>query len=300
MNHHIRAYMALVIATVFWSGNYLLGKVAVASMSPFSVVFLRWALALPLLLLFAHVIEHPDWRGILKHWRFLALQGTLGLFAYNFLLYEALQTSSPFGASLINAANPALIALAASVLLHEHIGWRGTIGIVFALVGVLVVLTHGNLLALFANSFGTGDLLMLGVIVVWTAYTMCARKGPSLPPITQVAAQAGIMVCAMAIMAPSIGVTAPHSVQAWGSLAFIAIFPSCGSYILWNHALTIVDSARAGVFLNLITVFTVLGSLIIGTTITLPQIVGGIIIMFGVVLTTLPRRSTTTDDTHRK
>ena len=88
----------------------------------------------------AKVVEHPDWMAVLHHWRFLLMQGLLGLFAYNFLLYAALRTSSAFAASLINAANPALIALTALIVLHERVGWRGGVGIALALLGVLVVL----------------------------------------------------------------------------------------------------------------------------------------------------------------
>ncbi|MCI1642499.1 MAG: DMT family transporter [Actinomyces sp.] len=82
----------------------------------------RWAIALVPLILVAQVVEHPDWSAVLSHWRFRLLQGALGLFAYNMLLYEALRTSSAFAASLINAANPALIALTALAVLRERIG----------------------------------------------------------------------------------------------------------------------------------------------------------------------------------
>ncbi|MCI1218481.1 DMT family transporter [Bifidobacterium crudilactis] len=135
MSKRARAFLALVAATAFWAGNYVFGKVAVAGMSPFSIVFLRWAIALVPLAIVSQLIEHPDWHTVLQHWRFLLMQGLLGVFANNFLLYAALRVSTPFAASLINAANPALIALAAAIVLHERIGWRGGAGIVVALVG---------------------------------------------------------------------------------------------------------------------------------------------------------------------
>lgn len=291
MNAHARAYLALIAAALFWAGNYVFGKVAVAGMSPFSIVFLRWTIALVPLVAIAKVVEHPDWMAVLHHWRFLLMQGLLGLFAYNFLLYAALRTSSAFAASLINAANPALIALTALIVLHERVGWRGGVGIALALLGVLVVLTHGDLAHLLTTPFSAADLLMLGVIVVWTAYTIAARKGPRLPPITQVAIQTALIVAGLTFVAPFAGVALPDSTPAWWSLAFIAIFPSCGSYVLWNRALSVVSSGRAGVFLNLITLFTALGALATGTPITIAQIAGGLIIIGGVLLTTLPVRS---------
>lgn len=211
MNAHARAYLALIAAALFWAGNYVFGKVAVAGMSPFSIVFLRWTIALVPLVAIAKVVEHPDWMAVLHHWRFLLMQGLLGLFAYNFLLYAALRTSSAFAASLINAANPALIALTALIVLHERVGWRGGVGIALALLGVLVVLTHGDLAHLLTTPFSAADLLMLGVIVVWTAYTIAARKGPRLPPITQVAIQTALIVAGLTFVAPFAGVALPDS-----------------------------------------------------------------------------------------
>lgn len=289
MNSHTRSVLSLIAATAFWAGNYVFGKVAVAGMSPFSIVFLRWAIALIPLALIAQFVEHPDWRMVLRHWRFLLLQGILGLFAYNVLLYAALRVSTAFAASLINAANPALIALAALVVLHERLGWRGGVGIAMALVGVLIVLTRGDL-TILTTAFSAGSLLMLGVIVVWTAYTIAARRGPRLPPVATVTVQVAFVVAGLGVAVPFVGVTLPDSGPALASLLFIAVFPSCLSYVLWNTALTVIPSGRAGVFLNLITLFTALWALATGESITASQVVGGLTIIAGVLLTALPTR----------
>lgn len=290
VSERARAYVALVVATALWAGNFIVGKYAIASMSPFSIAFLRWALALAPLLATAQLVERPDWREVARHWLFLLVQGVLGLFAYNLLLYAALRTSTPFSASLINAANPALIALAALVVLRERIGVWGGVGIGLSLLGVLIVLTQGRLGDLLATRLGPGDALMLLGIGTWTVYTVAARRGPRIPPITQVAAEAALVVVPLAVAAPFVGVTFPDSGAAWGSLAFIALFPSCVAYVLWNRALIVVPSGRTGVFLNLITVFTAVWALIAGTPISAAQVVGGCTIVAGVVLTTLPSR----------
>ncbi|MFT8593606.1 MAG: DMT family transporter [Bifidobacterium sp.] len=284
MKRHTKAIVALVAASAFWAGNYVFGKVAVEDMSPFSIVLLRWAIALVPLAIIAQTVEHPDWLAVMRHWRFLLMQSLLGLFAYNFLLYEALRGSTAFGASLINAANPALIALAALFVLHEGIGWRGGAGIALALVGVLIVLTHGDFTTL-TTIFDPSSILMLAAIGVWTAHTIAARKGPRLPPVTAVTIQVAFIVVGLGVAAPFVGVTLPSTGSALGSLLFIAIFPSCLSYVLWNTALTVISSGKAGVFLNLITVFTALWALATGEAIGASQIVGGVTIIVGVLLT---------------
>ncbi|MFT8357340.1 MAG: DMT family transporter [Bifidobacterium aquikefiri] len=287
MKRRSQAIVALTLAAAFWAGNYVFGKVAVADMSPFSIVLLRWSIALVPLVIISQTVEHPDWLSVLRHWPFLLMQSALGLFAYNFLLYEALRSSTAFAASLINAANPALIALAAMAVLHERIGWRGAIGIAVALIGVLVVLTQGDFSTL-ATIFTPGSMLMIAVICSWTAYTIAMRKGPKLPPITAVTIQVAFIVIGLGSIAPFVGVTLPSSGPALGSLLFIAVFPSCLSYVLWNTALTVIPSGRAGVFLNLITVFTALWAVATGELISVAQIVGGMTIIVGVMLTSWP------------
>jgi drug/metabolite transporter (DMT)-like permease len=280
--------VALVLAALFWAGNYVFGAIAVTTMDPFSLTFLRWAFAVVPLVVLAQVMERPDWRAILRRWPYLALRGALGLAAYSLLLYLALSHTNALAASLINAANPALIAVAARVLLGDELGPLSVIGVAAALVGVLVILTQGDLAAVFDTSIGVGEWLMLGAIVAWTAYTLAARYGPELPPIGATAAEAGLVVAGMALLAPFLGVTLPPTPAAGWSLLFIVVFPSCASYVLWNRATAVVPPALAGVSLNLIVVFAALATAFQGIPITGAQVTGGLIILVGVVLTCLP------------
>ena len=65
---------------------------------------------MPLLLL-AHFVEKPDWRAVLRRWPVLLLLSVLGMSGYTLLLYGALGHTSAMNASLITAANPALIVV---------------------------------------------------------------------------------------------------------------------------------------------------------------------------------------------
>lgn len=280
-----KARLALIAATAFWAGNYIVGRLAMASFDPFSLTLLRWALAVVPLLLIAQFVERPNWREALRHWPFLVMQAGFGLIGYGLLVYAALSHTTAFAASLINAANPALIAITAWALLRERLGVRGWFGIVLAFLGVVVLLGDGDPSRILALQFGTGELYMLGAIAVWTAYTVAGRSGPKLPPITSVSLQATITVVILGAAIPWVGITAVNSPQAWWSLIFIAVFPSCASYVLWNRALQSIPPGRAGIYLNLITVFTAVAALLMGTPITPAHLVGGTAVLAGVLLT---------------
>lgn len=278
------AALSLVAATLFWAGNYVVGKIAVAELSPLSLVYLRWLLALVPLFLVAQVVERPQWRQVLRAWPWLLALSLFGLAGYNFLLYAALQFTDAFNASLINAFNPALILLASVVFLRERLSRAAVVGLLLALLGVLVILSKGSLPALLDAQHNAGDLLMLGAIVSWTAYTIIGRRAPRLPPITSTALQALILVMALTPVAVTQGIDLPQGPGTAWSLAYIALFPSLLSYVLWNRALQTIEPAKAGVFLNLITVFAAILTLLMGQALTLAQVLGGTVVIAGVAL----------------
>lgn len=281
--------LALVLATLFWAGNYVVGAFAVETVSPLALTFLRWSIAAVPLLVVAQLVEKPDWRAVLRQWPLHLALSASGMIAYTLLLYGALRHTSAIDASLINAANPAVIALCALALFRERTGPRAAGGILLGLLGVLVVLTEGDLAAVLGLRVNLGNALMLGAILVWSLYTIFGRRLVGSPPIASTAVQA---VAAVAVLAPAAlryGVEWPQEPGAAASLLFIAVFPSVGSYLLWNTALRRVPAGRAGVYLNLITVFTVLLSLALGDSLSPVQAGGGALVFCGIALVTATR-----------
>ena len=269
-----------------WAGNYIVGGLAVQAMSPVELTWLRWSLACVPLLILAQVVEKPHWGQVLRHWPRLLLLAALGVGGYNLLLYTALQYTTPQSASLINAANPAVMVVLAAVLLRERIGWREFTGLILGLFGVVLVITNGALASVFTRTPNVGDVLMVGAIVVWSLYTIVGRGLP-VPPITATALQGTIVAVVLAPVAVLGGVSWPADAAIGWAVIFIAIFPSIGSYVLWNAALKSIPPSRAGLFLNLITVFTVIIAVVLGAQLTTPQLAGGLIVFAGVALSTI-------------
>jgi drug/metabolite transporter (DMT)-like permease len=276
--------LALVGATLFWAGNYVLGAVAVREMSPVSLTALRWALAAVPLAVIAQVVERPDWRAVLRTWPRQVVLALLGMVGYALFVYTALQHTSSVNASLVNALNPALIALLGAAVARRAPSGRAVVGMLVGLLGVLVVLTGGRLAALTSLELNVGDLLMVGAIVVWSVYTIGGRGLAGVPPIASTAVQAVIAAVVMAPFAAAGHVQWPSGRDATVALVVIAVLPSVGSYLLWNLALRRVPPAEAGSYLNLITVFTVLISAATGYALGAAQVVGGVLVLGGVLL----------------
>ncbi|QDY90606.1 DMT family transporter [Arthrobacter sp. UKPF54-2] len=282
----MKASLYLVLATLFWSGNFVVGQAAVASMTPLDLTFWRWTLAALPLLALAHFVEKPDWRAVLRRWPVLLLLSVLGMSGYTLLLYGALGYTSAMNASLITAANPALIVVMAIFLLGEKTTRLGWLGIGLGLLGVLLVLTRGELQRVFSLSINTGELMMTGAVVVWASYTIIARR-LDIPAIAATAAQVAIATVTLAPCALALNVRFPETPAEGWSLAYIAVFPSLGAYLLWNLALKTTPPGTAGNYLNLMVVFTAIITVALGTPLSLVQVVGGLMVVAGVLLTGL-------------
>lgn len=261
------------------------GKYVVAEMTPLQITFSRWLLAVFLLFPIAHWIERPNWKAVWKEWKLLFIMALLGIIGYNFLLYMALQFTTPINAALVNSINPTVIVLFSSLLLKERISLKSGLGLVISLLGVLLVLTKGQLQQLFQNTYNQGDLLMLLAILVWTIYSIIGRRMKTIPPIsaTAVSVSLGLLILLPFILIS--GIQFPQSSQAVIGILYMGIFPSVGSFIFWNVALRHIGASQAGIYLNLIVVFTAIFSLLVGQTITFIQIAGGVLVFIGVYLT---------------
>lgn len=275
----------LILANLFWAGNYVFGKYLVTEMSPLQMTFSRWLLAIFLLIPIAHWIEQPDWKSVWKEWKTLLVMALLGILGYNFLLYKALQFTTPMNASLVNSINPAVIVLFSFLFLKERISLKNSIGLLISLLGVLLVLTKGHLQQIFYIDYNQGDLIMLLAILVWTCYSIIGRKIKTIPPISATAIS---VLLGLIIMLPFIlvsGINYPLSKQSIIGIFYMGIFPSVGSFIFWNVSLRYIDASKAGIYLNLITVFTAIISVSLGKSISIIQISGGILVFIGVYLT---------------
>ncbi|MFZ5967793.1 MAG: DMT family transporter [Bacillota bacterium] len=282
-----RVWLLLILCNLFWAGNYVFGKYVVAEMTPLWITFSRWLLACFLLFPIALFFEKPKWGEIKMAWPSLIVMGILGIICYNLLLYSALDYTSSTNAALVSALNPGVMVLFSVIFLRERISRIQAVGIVISLIGVFVVLTQGNLGQILKMEYNTGDLLMLAAIVVWTLYSIVGKRLTTIPPITATAVSAFFAVLMMAPFAMYEGIDIGEiSSLAMIGILYITVFPSVCSFVFWNISVRQIGASQAGIFLNLIPVFTAMISWMLGQQITGAQIYGGIFVFIGVYATT--------------
>ncbi|MGP7817569.1 DMT family transporter [Niallia sp. 01092] len=281
-----KVFILLILTNLFWAGNFVFGKMVGSELSPLWITFSRWVLALIILFPLAFFLEKkPDWKLVRKNWHLLVIQGILGVIAYNLFLYQALRYTSATNAALVNTINPGVIVFFSFLLLKEKMTTTQILGLLLSLFGAIVVLTKGNIIQILHDNYNAGDILMIGAVIVWTFYSLLGRRIP-LPPITTTAFST---LFAMMILAPfafyqGIDFSKITTIGIIG-IIYMVLFPSACSFVFWNMALKQVSPNQAGIFLNLIPVFTAIIGLFLGESISSQQIVGGAFVFLGVILT---------------
>lgn len=283
---NLRVWSYLILANLFWAGNFIFGTYVVTEMTPLWISFARWSLALILLIPIALYSEKPNWRNIIKEWLSLLVMGILGIIGYNLVLLTALEYTTATNAALVSALNPAIIVLFSFFLLREKLSIIQAIGLVSSIFGVMVILTKGNLAEFFLTRYNKGDLLMVFAVIIWTIYSIIGKRLKT-PPITATAVSTFfsiVILCPFALIeGMEISKFSPMAVT---GIMYMAIFPCVAAFILWNIAVREIGVSKSGVSMNLIPVFTAVIAIAVGGEITNVQIFGGIFVFLGVYLTT--------------
>ena len=114
---NIKAYIMLVCASLFWAGNFMIGKYAFLSeIHSLSLVFYRWSLVWIILLPFTYkeLIKYKD--TIINNLPLLFFLGLTSVGLFNSFTYLSLIHTQVINASLFNTAIPAIIILLAFYL----------------------------------------------------------------------------------------------------------------------------------------------------------------------------------------
>ncbi|MEN9590410.1 MAG: hypothetical protein RLZZ481_2196, partial [Pseudomonadota bacterium] len=161
----------LVLPPLLWASNAIVGRLAAGAIPPITLNFLRWVVAILVLLPFVWHRLQQDWPLARKAWVVLAATGFLSTTTYNALQYFALTTSSPINVALITASGPIFTLLMGWLFFQATISRAATLGAVVSLIGVTWVLLRGELLNATRIDFVSGDLFMLLAIALWSLYT---------------------------------------------------------------------------------------------------------------------------------
>ena len=285
-----KAYIMLICATLFWAGNFIVGKFAFFSnIPPMSLVFFRWLLVWLILIPFTYKEILKFKNVILSNLPLLFFLALTSVGLFNSFTYLSLVHTQVINASLFNTAIPAIIILLCFIFKIEKTNKFQILGLFISVLGILSIITKLNLDILLALNFNKGDLIMIGGVISWGLYSsFLKRKKFILPLLTLVHVLCTfglIFIIPQFIYEFSQGQFIKFDLNLFYILIFLALFPSIGSYYCWAGAVSIIGANRAGIFLSLIPLFsTTMAILFYNEKFQFFHLIGAILIILGLFL----------------
>jgi drug/metabolite transporter (DMT)-like permease len=201
-----------------------------------------------------------------------------------------LERTSAANGSLISGALPVVIASISFLILRERLPVLAVIGIVASMVGVAITILGATL-----DASILGNVLIFGAVLSWAIYTIYNRQ--RLRGENTLSIVAGSAIFGLLMMAPLATVEwirdsppVPDLKEA-AIIVYLSLGPAIGANFLWVFALSRVSASQAAVFSNVSPIVGIgLAGLILDEPITRYHVIGSILVLLGVFLTTWRRR----------
>ena len=290
MTQNFKAYLMLVLATLFWAGNFIVGKVAfITNIPPMTLVFFRWSLVWLILIPFTYKEILKSKEIILKNLPLLFFLALTSVGLFNSFTYLALVHTQVINASLFNTVIPAMIIFICFLFKIEKTNRFQILGLILSVLGILSIITKLDLNILLSLNFNKGDVIMIGGVVTWGLYSsFLKKKNFFLPLLTlvQVLCTFGLLFVLPQFLFELLqGKVVKFDFNLGYTLIYLALFPSIGSYYCWAGAVSIIGANRAGIFLSLIPLFsTILAIIFFDEKFYFFHFIGSVLIILGLLL----------------
>ncbi|MGG3916376.1 DMT family transporter [Rossellomorea vietnamensis] len=281
----MKYHYLLLLTSLLWGGNFIVGKTLVEHASPGTLTILRWAIAIVCLFPIVWWKEKklvPPVRSILP----LCLMGLTGVALFQALQFMALEKTSATNVGLISTLNMFSIAGISFIFLKEKMNAYQLSSMFLSLFGVLLVLSKGNVEMIYSLQFNDGDLYMLAAVVMWGVYSVCSKWAmKSVTPMMSIL-YSGIF--GLLILLPF----NLHDFQVTNvdasfvqSILYTGVISTVVCMVLWNVGVNKLGPSTSGLFLNFNPVFTALLAFVfLGEKMNGLQAVGSAIVLAGCVL----------------
>lgn len=285
----LTACMLIAFPPLFWSGNFIVGRLVRNDIPPVTLTFTRWLIAACCILPFAWKYmkkDVPRYRAFIP--RIIAVSVS-GIVAFSLLVYVGLHYTSSTNALLLNSCIPVLIMLFAAIFYGQRLLIKQMIGVIISFVGVLTLIFQGSITGMMSLTFSFGDILLFAAMACFALYTLWLKKIPE--DINRLGLLGVQVIVTLVIVFPllmwelSTDVSIHWNKTSLLAVAFLGIFPSFFSYLLFARCISHFGATRAGLSIHLIPVFGVfLSVLFLGEHIHFYHVLGIVTIIIGITV----------------
>jgi len=251
-------YLLLCITAACWAGNAIVGRLAAGHIPPVALSFLRWSAAFLIILPLAWKHLKRDWSAIRGKLAVMILVSVTGIGVFNTLQYWSLEYTTALNTLLLQSASPLIVAVWSLVLLGVRLTWAQAVGVLLSLIGVLIILTQGDVTALANIQFNRGDLIFLVALTSFGLYSVLTLKRPAIHGLSFAAFTFGAGSAALIPLLIYEFFTRPamrldaHNML---TLFYVAVFPSIIAYLCFNRGVQLIGANRAAPIFHVVPVF---------------------------------------------
>lgn len=285
----LRSYLWLFLCVSLWGSNFVFGSILVREFPPLLLAAFRLIFTSTFLLGYAYITDRfvKITKGELK---LLLLLGLIGTLLNQVAFFNGLKTTDATTAALILSLTPITTSFLASIFLGETVTKRMFFGSLVAIVGVFFVIGKGS-----GFQLSTGVFFILIAMLTFSCSIIIVRRLTerldSFTITVYATATGSAMLIPVAFLSEPLTGGSDH-LWAWALLIASAIVMQGICALIWNGQLGKVGAGKASIFLNLQPFAAmVAGFLLLGTEVTLSQLLGSVLIIGGVVMATMQVRN---------
>lgn len=287
-------YLGLVLVSIIWGANFGVLRWVMDSLDPGLAIFLRYGMALPFLFLILKIKEGNvgiKWRDAGT----LLIVGFLGVTLLEFALMYSIKLTTLANTSLLSVAPwPIFTALFAPLFTKETVTAKLMAGGGLAMVGVIMIILGGGERLDLSSQYMAGNLLAVGISIMGAFVNLaCMSLMNRYSPLR---VTSWYILFGVVLLFPftlgSWGKVHWNSLDFtfWGAMLFNVLPATLLAFILWNYCMKYAGATKANFFRYVVPAAAVVtGYIMFRETITIMQVVGGMIIAGGLVWISLEK-----------
>ncbi|WP_122893589.1 DMT family transporter [Arcobacter peruensis] len=286
----MKYFIYLTLAVLFWSGNFVFGRMVSSEIAAIELSFFRWFFVFLILLPYLIYRSKHIMKFFKKDYLILMIFGIIGVAGFNTFLYLGLKTTTATNALLINSSIPIMIIVLSAFILKTTITKIQGLGIILSTLGVIFLILKGSIENIINLHFTHGDLWILFACVNWALYTVLLKYKPkelNALDFLSITVFIGIIVLSIVYFYAgySFDLAVFENDKVLYSLIYMVVFPSLLSFYFWNTAIVEIGASRAGQFTHLMPIFgAILAFIFLGERLEMYHVFGILFIALGIYL----------------
>ena len=290
INKDNSAYIFLFLATLFWAGNFVVGKFASHhEIPPFSLNFYRWFCAWLILAPFTikEIINKKNY--ITKNYKYYMVLGITSVTIFNSIVYYSLNFTQVISGVLMISTIPVMIMFISAILKIEKTNVFQVLGVACSFLGVILIITKADFKIFINLEFNKGDITMVLAMLSWATYSALLKKKKhqfSQLTLLEVIITFGlIFLIPVYLIEYQMDYRIVPNKNFFMILFYVVLFPGLASFIFWIKGVSLIGANRAGVFLHMMPILSAIMAMIIfNEKFMFYHMLGAIFILIGIIL----------------